>query len=514
MGTPRALLDGGNLADVMAMMADIAQGLLVEVDPLEDRVKALQEARERKDILGWLKAAMPRSYLLPFSPLHHHLVKMRHEKEFGLEASRGSAKTAIGCVGLALYGGLEEPDLFDYFLNVQGTEKKALLVNLAIKLELQQNEVLRAVYGDQVGADKWTDSLFVTKKGVVYQAVSTGEDLRGTMYRMRRPNWVRLDDAYKDEDIHNPENTLKKNDWIDSTLKPMVAADRTTSYGHQGTAINDQDALKGYEEKAKLDRTGTIKFARFPAYSDETKTSLWPEQRTYEAWVAKREEPGVNPTIHAREYLCERRDESSSIVKPSWLHGGNEGKPVWEFDPSALRFDGRQQKLLAARLIVDPSIGKKEENDPTAMMVLLKSVTFEAKSADYWIMKLVNERLSINARILMMQDIVDHPPRGFKLQEGRIEDVAGFGDFVAEARRRIKGIGIRSMAAKLDKLAHLESKSWNFQNEKVHISTDIPKTLRDALYNQLTINHPLHDDLRDVMLHGIDDGVTNWADFL
>ncbi len=480
---------------------------------LSARIEGIRKFGREGNVKAWLKAAMPRSYTLAFSPLHQYLIDTRHEPDHGIEASRGSAKTSMGCVGLALYGGLVEPDRFDYFLNVQGTEKKALLVNLAIKLELEQNEVLRAVYSDQVGDDKWTDSLFVTKKGVVYQAVSTGEDLRGTMYRMRRANWVRLDDAYRDEDIYSPDNTQKKNDWIESTLKPMMASDRVTAYCHQGTAINDQDALKGYEDKAKLDKSGTIKFRRFPAYDEKEKTSLWPEQRTYEKWIEKRDAPGVNPTIHAREYLCERRDESSAIVKPSWLHGGNPAKPAWEFDPATLRF-GRDHRLLAARLVVDPSIGKTVENDPTGMVVLLKSLTHEAKSADYWILKLVNERLTLNERIITMQDIVDKPTRGYKLTQGRIEGIAGFLDFVAEAKRRVKGLGIDVADKQPDKVAHLESKSWNFQNGKVHISTDIPKPLRDELYNQLTVNHPLHDDLRDALLHGIDAGVTSWSDFL
>ncbi len=456
---------------------------------------------------------MPLTYRLSFSPLHQYLIETRNEKDHGVEAGRGSAKTALGCVGLPLYSGLEEPDRFDYYLNVQGTEPKALAVNLAIRLEIEQNEVLRAVYGDQVGDDKWTDGLFVLKSGVVYQAVSTGQDLRGTMYRLRRANWCRLDDAYKDEDIHNPEQTQKKNDWIDSTLKPMMASDRATAYCHQGTAINDQDALKGYEEKAKLDKTKTIKFARFPSYSDETKSSLWPEQRTYDAWVIMRDAPGVNPTIHAREYLCERRDESSAIIKPSWLKGADPSRPAWEFDPAKLRFD-RDHKLLGARLIVDPSIGKTVENDPTAMAVMLKSLYADSKAPDYWILWLLNERLTLYERCKEMQDIVDHPPLGYKLNEGRIEAIAGFMDFAAEARRKVKGLGIKDAPKQPDKIAHTESKSWNFQNGKVHISKLIPATLRQEAYNQLTINHPLHDDIRDVILHGIDAGPATWSEFV
>ncbi len=505
-------LQAPHLKGLSEMFAEIGQGILVEVDPLEDRIRALQEAREAKDIKKWLKAAMPRTYRLDYCELHDYLVETRHEKEHGVEAPRGHAKTAMGCAGIPLYQSLEEPETFDYYLNVQGSEPKALSLNLGIKLEFEQNEVLRAVYGNQVGSDKWTDGLFVLKSGIVFHAVSTGQKLRGTNYRLRRPNWVRLDDAYEDDDIHNPESTKKKNDWIESTLQPMMAADRPTCYCHQGTAINDVDALRNFEEHAKLPNA-KVKFKRFAAYDVATKTSLWPELRSFDEWIAKRDAPGVNPTIHAREYLNERRDESSAIVKPSWLHGGNLAKPTWEFDPAKLRFD-RDHKLLAARLIMDPSIGLKVENDPTATVVMLKSMMKDSKSADYWILKIVNERLTLQERITLIQDLVDSPPHGYKLTEGRIEAVAGFMDCLAEAKRRVKGLGINEAPVKKDKIAHLESKSWNFQNGKVHISTSIPAPLRTETYNQLTVNHPTHDDIRDAILHGIDDGVTSWAQFL
>ena len=499
-------------AGLAAMFAEVAQGLMVAVDPLEERIKALQEARERKDIKGWLKAAMPRTYRLPYCPLHDYIIETRHEADNAIEAPRGHAKTAIGCAGIPLYQALEEPDTFDYYLNVQGTEPKALAINVGIRLELEQNEVLRAVYGNQIGDDKWTDGLFVLKNDIVFHAVSTGQGIRGTNYRLRRPNYVVLDDAYEDKDIHNPDSTIAKNEWIESTLDPMMAMDRPTVKRFQGTAINDVDGLRAKEEASKVPGSKT-KFRRFAAYDEKAKTALWPELRDFDSWIVKRDSPGVNPTIHAREYLNERRDESSAIIKPSWLHGGNPTKPSWEFDPARLKFD-RDHRLLAARIIVDPSIGKRVENDPTGAVVLLKSLMKDAKSADYWIMKIVNERLTLHERCNMIQDNVDHPPRGFKLTEGRIEGVAGFLDFVAEAKRRVRGLGIKEVPAKLDKIAHLESKSWNFQNGKVHISTDIPKVLRDECYNQLTMNTPTHDDVRDALLHGIDEGVTNWGDFL
>jgi hypothetical protein len=505
--------------NISQLLAEVAEGIMVEDDPFEKRVEELERALAMPRtgtarVKAWLKALMPRTYRLAFCELHDYLIETRHETEHGLEAPRGHAKTAIGCAGLPMYIALEEPDKFDYFLNVQGTEPKALSLNLGMKLEFEQNDLLRHYYGNMIGGDKWTDGIFVLKTGHVFHAVSTGQRLRGTNYRLRRANWCRLDDAYEDDDIHNPEQTEKKNDWIESTLQPMLAQDRPTAYGFQGTAINDVDGLKKMEQKAEADKTGRIKFRRFCAYGkfnedkqwEDTPAVLWPELRSREAWKEKATAPGVNPTIHAREYLNDRRDDASAIVKPSWLRG-------WEFDPGKLHFD-RDHKLLAVRLIIDPSIGKNEENDPTGMVVLLKSITRESKAADYWVIHIVNERLSLFERCQKMQALVDHPPLGHKIQQARIEDVAGFGDFYAEAKRKVKGVGITNTPKKLDKIAHLESKSWNFQNGKVHISTGIPKLDRTALYNQLTVNHPTHDDVRDALLHGIDEGVASWGDFV
>lgn len=496
--------DPGKTKNLADMLSNVAQGLAAPDDPITDRLGALREAGQRKDIKTWLKLAMPQAFTLGFcDELHDYLIAIRHEEETGTEAPRGFAKTAIGCSGVTLFGALEEPEVCDYFLNVQGTEKKALALNLGIKLELEQNELLRLAYGDQVGTEKWTDALFVLRNGVVFQAVSTGQSLRGTNYRLRRPKWIQADDVYDEDDINNPESTQKKNDWLESTLRPMLASGCKTFYHLQGTAINDVDALKQMEERSKLADTG-IKFRRFAAINDEAKTSLWPEQRSYADWVKRR--AGMSPTIFAREYMNERRDESSAIVKPSWLAS-------WEFDPANLRFD-RDHRLLGAYLLVDPSIGQKVENDATAMVVLLKSQMKDAKGSDYWIVGLVNERLTLNDRIIKMQDLIDHPPLGYKLTKGRIEAVAGFKDFAAEARRRLKGLGIDEVDVVKDKISVLESKSWHFQNGKVHLSKHIAAPLRTELYNQMTVNHPPHDDLRDALLLGLEGGATNWGQFL
>jgi hypothetical protein len=489
-----------NSGSLAQMFAQLAAGLEAPQDPLEDRVAAARAAAARKDILGWGKAVMPGRFHLPYcGEMHGYFVKIRHEPLTDTEAPRDHAKTAIKCNLIPLFQALEEPELFDYYLNIQATMPKALAVNLGIKLELEQNEVLREVYGDQVGADKWTDQLFVLKNGVVFHAVGAGQSIRGTNYRLRRPNYAIGDDLYDEEHINNPEATLKINSWFWSTVYPMMAEDRRTSVHVQGTAINDADLLK------ELSTKPGVVYKHFAAIDDTARTALWPELKTYAQRCAQRDlMPSV---IFAREYQNERRDDSSSIVKASWLQG-------WEFDPASLKFDGRTNRLLAVFLPVDPSIGAKVENDKTGMAVILKTQRSDARGADYWITHLVNEHLSLDARILRMQEIIDRQPAGMKVTKARIEAVAGFKDFAAEARRRLTGAGVEEVNVVKDKISVLESKSWHFENKKVHVSTAIPKALRDELFYQLTVNHPQNDDLRDAVLLALDSSSKQWGEFL
>ena len=229
---------------VSKMIGDLALALEAPIQPLEERVIAARAAAKKKDILAWGKAVMPEKFNLPFcKKMHEYFVKIRHEPFTDTEAPRDHSKTTIKCNLIPLFQALEEPEKFDYYLNVQSTEKKGLSVNVALKLEIEQNEVIKEIYGDQVGEDKWTDLLFVLKNGVVFQALGAGQSIRGTNYRNRRPNYIIIDDLYEEEDINNADSTIKKNDWFWGTLYPAMAENRPSSLHLQGTAINREDLL-------------------------------------------------------------------------------------------------------------------------------------------------------------------------------------------------------------------------------------------------------------------------------
>jgi predicted phage terminase large subunit-like protein len=178
----------------------------------------------------------------------------------------------------------------------------------AIKIELESNEPLREMYGDQVG-DRWTDQRFVTVKGVIFSAIGAGKSIRGINYRNVRPDYVIVDDLYDEEDIYSPNATKKKNNWFWSSLYPCRSRTRKTSIHVQGTAINNDDIL------AELAKRSDVTSRSFKAVKDwEKGTILWPtETNTFES--LKRDKARMGPIIFAREMQNERMDESTVILK-------------------------------------------------------------------------------------------------------------------------------------------------------------------------------------------------------
>lgn len=467
------------------------------------RLEWAARCAEEKDILGWGMALMPEKFNLPFCrPLHEYLVDIRHDEFTDTEAPRNHAKTLIKCVLVPTFQGIYESDVFDYYMNVQATGLKAQAVNIAIRDEFENNELLRELCGDFVGDERWTDIQFVLNNGVVYQAMSAGQSIRGTMHKNRRPNYWIFDDLYDEEHINNVEATMKIGTWFWGSAYPARARTRRWSIHVQGTAINNYDLLE------KLKKQSGIKARTFRAADFETKTALWPELNTFEQVVAEIGRMGT--VIGMRELQNERRDEATAIIKREYLYPGGAVQD-WEFDVKDLKFDAHF-RLVSVLLLVDPSIGEKEQNDYTAIHLVWVTQFDDAVdgASEYWIVDSWNEHLSLDKRIKLMCDIAAEQPADRRITQLRIEAIAGFNDFAAEAERRTS-LPIHRVQNVKDKISNLESKSHYFENRKVHISrrlgdkvTKDGLNLKDAIVYQLTTNYPQHDDLRDSLLLGFD----------
>lgn len=449
------------------------------------RIELARRYAKKKDILNWGKMLFPEKFALPFcQELHGYFVEIRNEEFTDTEAPRNHAKTTIKCFLIPIFQALEEPETYQHYLNVQATMPKAITVNNAIKTEIENNEELREIYGNQVGT-KWNEMQFELANGVVFTAIGAGQSIRGLNYKNKRPDYIMVDDLYDEEDINNPDQTIKKNEWFWGSLYPARARSKKCSFHMQGTAINNEDLLE------KLKKQVGWKSKTFQAIKDwDTKDVLWKELNTFDELMQDMENMGS--IIFAREMQNERRDETSAIIKNSWLKN-------WEYDPVEVKFD-KDYILEAVVIGCDPSIGEKNENDATGVALVYKTRVKDGDGHDYWIDDLRNDRVSLDKRIKLLQDVA---LRAKGLTQVRIEGIGGFKDFVAEVRRRTD-LPVHEIDNVKDKISTLESKSHNFENGKVHLNKNIDQKMKDLIRSQLTTNHPKHDDLRDAVLLCID----------
>lgn len=280
-----------------------------------ERQARLEMARlcaKEKDILGWGEALFPDKFGMPFcEELHGYFVKIRGDEFTNTEAPRYHSKTTIKCFLIPLFQALEEPETFRHYLNVQATDEKALEVNRSIKLELETNDLLIEMYGNQVG-DRWTDQRFVLKSGVIFSAIGAGKSIRGINYRNQRPDYAIIDDLYDEDEIYSPTGTKKKSNWFWSSLYQALTKTRRRSLHVQGTAINTDDLL---ESLKKMPGVTSKSFAAVKNF--DTGEILWPtEQNTFEK--LKIDQVRMGPLIFAREMQNERMDETTTILKRTY----------------------------------------------------------------------------------------------------------------------------------------------------------------------------------------------------
>jgi predicted phage terminase large subunit-like protein len=275
-----------------------------------------------KNILSWGKLLFPEKFNLPFcQELHGYLVETRKAAFSNTEAPRNHAKTLIECFLIPLFQALEEPGEYRHYLNVQSTSTKAASVNLAIRAEIENNELLQEVYDNLVNPEKWTEKQFSINSKcdgktmeTIFTAIGAGESMRGINYKNIRPDYIIVDDLYDDEDINNIESTKKKNAWFWGSLYLARAKSKACSIHVQGTAINDSDLLESLKKDEKvISRT-------FQAIKDaENKIVLWPELNTFDQLMQDKADTRMGSIIFDREMQNKRRSSASVIFRCEWF---------------------------------------------------------------------------------------------------------------------------------------------------------------------------------------------------
>lgn len=450
----------------------------IDIDEAEDFALDYAADLVEDDVLNFGLYYFPDMFTLDFcAELHEYFVEIKEEEKTSTLAPRGHAKTTIKCFLIPLYLALKYPERYQHYVNVQATTAKAIAVNISIKTELESNEALIRDFGPQYpekkrGGTRWTEKQFVLRNGVVFTAIGAGESFRGKNWRNKRPDYIIVDDLYDDKDIENPDNIAKKNNWFWSTLYKSRAIGRKTCIHVQGTAIHDTDLMH------TLSNLEDWKFRKFVACDFDTGFVLWKEANTLETLSQDREAMGS--IIFNREMLNEPRDESTAIIKTHHI------QYVDDMDAVDVDF------VLGA---IDPAEKEKEINDFTAKVAL-----YVTKNRDIYIADIRNSKISFHKNKL---DIIDfHEKHDFT--KVPFETNKHYGLY--QELKRTTSVPVVERIADKDKITRLIAVSAFFENGKVFfVKNSLDKKLMNEAVKQLTTNFPLHDDIRDAIVLGMEE---------
>lgn len=485
---------------------------------LAARLRLARLYAETKNVLAWGAVVLPHIFYLPYcQKLHGYLVEIRGLEFTCTKAPRNHAKTSVGDVLIPLFQALNEPETFNHYLTIQGSQDKALALNRTIKNEIEGNELINELYGNMVGP-RWTDQQFELANGVAFSAVSTGTSVRGLLYNGRRPDYLMPDDLYNEEHINNPEATLKVNEWFWSTLYNARAKTKRCAIHLTGTAINEYDLMMKMEKQSREPDGANVICRTFKAVENfELKVVLWPElhgvggKDPFASVMQDFKRMGTH--IAMRELQNEPRDEATAVIKRGWLYktdGSN-----WEYDPveltQRLNQPGATIQIAAVRLGNDPSIGKKNESDYTGTAKVIETV--DGEGSEFWIEWVDEQHLTLDGRKNQLSDLNRECSKDRPLTDVRIEAIAGFDDYAQYVIQQTN-LPVSRVEWVPDKITNLENRSHYFENGKVHLSKLIPEEKRDMLVHQLTTNYPEHDDMRDGVLLTMDLEPTTWEKFM
>lgn len=109
-----------------------------------------------------------------------------------------------------------------YLVMVGNNEDKGEQLLSDIQAEFEANPAILHDFGEQTTSGSWEDGFFITRGGVIGQALGMGQSPRGLRYKNRRPTIVVADDLDDKDIVKNPKRIDEAVVWIEQDLIPTM----------------------------------------------------------------------------------------------------------------------------------------------------------------------------------------------------------------------------------------------------------------------------------------------------
>ncbi len=241
----------------------------------------------------------------------------------------------------------------DFVLIISATEKQAIDHLQEIKIQLEENELIRDAFLVH-GLSKDNEAELVCHIGervIKIVAKGAGQKLRGIKWRNKRPNLIIVDDLEDDEQVRSKEQREKLANWFTSALLP--AGSDEALFRVFGTILHADSLLNGMlKSESWLSRT-----YRAHAAFDDFSNILWPEKFPEKRLRMIRQQfiDKNNPSGYSQEMLNFPIADTDRFFRPEWFvpwHEEDRGKPM--------RFYSG----------IDFAISKREHADRTAIVTV------------------------------------------------------------------------------------------------------------------------------------------------
>lgn len=269
-------------------------------------------------------------------PFHHEIIDLWHSpaEKVLIQAMRGGAKSTLSeeCV---IIGALFKE--FNYGLVLGNSEDRAVQRLAAIKHELEFNERIQQIFGDQKGVT-WQEKAIVLRNGTAIHAYGRGQSLRGAKHLDARPDIVFVDDLEDDESVSTPEQREKTLNWFLSVLIPAMNP-KSERIRVVGTPLDPEALLP--KLAARPEWTTRVYPAKYLDPETGAPVALWPERFSLEkldetekmfVGLGKRQK-------FVQEYLCQASDPESKAFTADMFVTDPTLRRTWEpvyafYDPA------------------------------------------------------------------------------------------------------------------------------------------------------------------------------------
>lgn len=304
-----------------------------------------------------------------------------------IAAPRGHAKSTTLTFKGSLHSTLYEYKHYIIILSDSSDQAESFLD--AIKTEIEENEYIREDFGNLAGNKAWRTNVLLTKTNIKIEAIGSGKKIRGRKHKNWRPDLLVLDDIENDENVRTPEQRSKLSNWFYKAVSK--AGDDYTDIIYIGTMLHYDSLL------ANVLKNPSYKSIKYQAVLSFSHSQLWDEwekiftdieddeheQKALDFFEIHKEEmlKGTEVlwedklsyydlmTIKVSEgdasFNSELQNEpinpEDCLFNPEWYDYYNE----YDID-----FNSRDYDFYGA---VDPSLGKSNKSDFSAIITLAKS---------------------------------------------------------------------------------------------------------------------------------------------